>query len=795
MHWSKSLAAGCFAAALVAVTAAEPALAQGNYSSAVAAGPNEVFVGEPLNNYAPGAVYVYSRGNNGKWSRAAVLNSSKPENLDRFGRALALDGTTLLVGATSTNDQKGGAFVFTRDRSGAWREAAALAAPDGVEGDAFGRVVALEGDVALITAAGRDSARGAVYVYRRSGTTWRPDGVLRGDDAQPNDGFGQALAIVGERVIVGAPQKDSAQGAAYVFRRDASGSWTQEGKLPARGLDKRFMFGSAAAAHGGELYVSAPRANNFTGTVFVFRYDTAGSRWAQVGQLQPFETGFAMFGSSIEFDGNTAFIGAPAAGRFEGRIYRLERDSAGNWGSATVIAPKTPARQSGYGAALALAGRHGVIGMPGADFGAGEAVLVSLAANGSVSPDTVVRGETKGLTAITGAKVDCASGKANLFGCNEVDMLSFLPVKDIGGARGVRLNDIWGWTDPETNREYAIVGRVDGTSFVDVTDPLNPRYLGDLPKTEKANAATWRDMKVYKNHVYIVADGSGEHGMQVFDLTKLRGLNGGNAATFAPDFTYTNINSAHNIVIDTASGYAFAVGSSQGGETCGGGLHMIDIREPKNPKFAGCFADPNTGRAGTGYIHDAQCVVYNGPAERFRGRQLCFNAAETALSIADVTDKANPVALSHAPYPNVGYSHQGWLDEEHRYFYMDDELDELNGQVQGTRTLIWDVSDPTDPVLAGEYVSENRASDHNLYIRGNLMYQSNYQSGLRIVDITNRTAPVAVGHFDTVPVGEDEPGFGGSWSNYPYFASGTIVVTSGDEGLFVLKKQREQLTP
>ena len=492
MHWSKSLAAGAFAAALVTAAAAPAAHAQGgNYSSAVAAGANEVFIGEPLNNYSPGAVYIYRRANTGRWARAAVLNASTASNLDRFGRALALDGNTLLVGATSTADGKGGAFVFNRDGSGAWREVAALTPPDGVKGDAFGRVVALQGDVALVTAAGRDSARGAVYVYRRSGTSWRPDGVLRADDAAPNDGFGGALAIHGGRVIVGAPQKDSAQGAAYVFRRDSSGTWTNEGKLPARGLDKRFLFGGAIASHGGELYVAAPRANNFTGTVYTFRFDTAGSRWVQAGQLQPFETGFAMFGSAMEFDGNTAWIGAPAAGRFEGRLYKFERDSSGNWSSVTVIAPKDASRQSGYGASIALAGQYGVVGMPGADFGAGQALLMSQQA-GSWVADTAVRGETKGLVAVTGGKVDCADGKAKLFGCSNVDMLAFLPVKDIGGGRGVRLNDIWGWTDPETSREYAIVGRVDGTSFVDVTDPLNPKYLGNLPKTEKANAAVWR---------------------------------------------------------------------------------------------------------------------------------------------------------------------------------------------------------------------------------------------------------------------------------------------------------------
>ena len=81
------------------------------------------------------------------------------------------------------------------------------------------------------------------------------------------------------------------------------------------------------------------------------------------------------------------------------------------------------------------------------------------------------------------------------------------------------------------------------------------------------------------------------------------------------------------------------------------------------------------------------------------------------------------------------------------------------------------------------------SSDHNLYIRGNLMYQSNYVSGLRIFDISDVANPVEVAHFDTVPYGENAPGFAGSWSNYPYFDSGVIVVTSMSEGVFFLKKR------
>lgn len=370
------------------------------------------------------------------------------------------------------------------------------------------------------------------------------------------------------------------------------------------------------------------------------------------------------------------------------------------------------------------------------------------------------------------------------------DLVAFLSVSDIGGPRGVRLNDIWGWTDPQTGREYALVGRMDGTAFVDISNPENPVYLGDLLHTPDAQPATWRDMKVYKNHVFIVSDGAGPHGMQVFDLTRLRNVT--KPQRFQPDATYRNINSAHNIVINEETGFAYSVGGSSGGETCGGGLHMIDIRDPKNPKFAGCFADPQTGRASTGYSHDAQCVVYKGPDPDYKGREICLGSNETALSIADVTDKKNPKAIARASYPNVAYSHQGWFDEEQRYFYMDDELDELQGNVPRTRTIIWDLQDLDDPQVVGEFLGTTSASDHNLYIKGNLMYQSNYQSGLRVIDISDRRNPVEVGFFDTVPYGSNTPGFGGSWSNYPYFKSGNIVVTSGNEGLFIVRKKSDR---
>ncbi|MFV1981532.1 MAG: choice-of-anchor B family protein, partial [Rhodothermia bacterium] len=390
-------------------------------------------------------------------------------------------------------------------------------------------------------------------------------------------------------------------------------------------------------------------------------------------------------------------------------------------------------------------------------------------------------------TSITGDIVKCEDGLAADFGCKNVDLVSYVTTRDLGAARGIQTNDVWGWTDPESGKEYALVGRNDATSFIDVSDPRNPVVLGQLARTEGTPVSTWRDIKVYKNYAFIVADGAGAHGIQIFDLTQLRNVENP-PADFEESAHYDGIYSAHNIVINVETGFPYTVGNRGGGETCGGGSHIVNIQDPLNPTFAGCFAHVGTGRQGTGYTHDGQCVVYSGPDERYTDREICFGANETAVSIADVTDKGNPVAVSTGNYPTPGYTHQGWLSEDQRYFFVNDELDELNGATDGTRTLIWDIAELDDPILVNEHVSENKASDHNLYIRGNYMYQSNYVSGLRVLDISDVENLVEVGYFDTVNWGEDKPGFGGSWSNYPFFESGIIVVTSGEEGVFFLKR-------
>ena len=772
-----------FAVACLAVLAVPSAVHAQGYGTAVAVGGGDIFVAEPLNEQREGIVFVY-RPSGGMWREVAQLRASDAAVGDHFGRAIGAAGNTMIAGATVMNETTGAAYVFTREGS-EWRQTARLQPAALAPGDAFGRVVAMTEDVALIAGWAHAGGRGGVFAYRRqSDGTWQPDGTLMASDGAENDWFGTGVAVDGDWAVVGASRKNNNTGAAYVFHRGAEG-WVEQGKLEADGVAEAGQFGSAVALHDGVALVGAPGGQGAPGTVFAFSPDESGA-WVQSARLGAFDGGPGVaFGLTIGFDGDDVWVGAPGAST--GRIYRFHRDASGAWSGTSKLAAGDLEPGDAFANTMAVSGDIAVAGAVGDDYGLGTAVVLSRS-GGSWSVVDKVWAEVEGLEAVVGGEVECREGSASAFDCDDVDMVSFLPVAAIGGSRGVRTNDVWGWTDPESGREYALVGRTEATAFVDVTDATNPRYLGELPKTAAANGSSWRDIKVYANHAFIVSDGAGAHGMQVFDLTQLRDVQG-DPVTFDETAHYDAIFSAHNIVINEERGFAFAVGASGGGETCGGGLHMIDIRDPGNPTFAGCFADPTTGNQGTGYSHDAQCVVYDGPDDDYRGNEICFGSNETALSIADVTNKEAPVAVSHASYPNVAYSHQGWLTDDHRYFYMNDEGDEISGLVEGTRTLIWDVVDLDDPILLGEYISENKSSDHNLYIRGNLMYQSNYVSGLRILDISDPANPVEVGFFDTVPAGEDAPGFDGSWSNYPFFESGTIVVTSGAEGMFLLRKR------
>ena len=760
------------------------------FGGSAVVGDGEIIVGSTGQTQSPGQLYVYQKVD-GEWTETSRIMAEDGSDDNRFGRVMALHGSNLLVGSTLQDAPTGSAYIFKKGDDGTWMQAAKLAPSETEEN--YGRAVAINDEFAVVATVSKNDAKGAVYVFHNAGDgEWKEHSILMPDDLVSGDYFGLSVSLSGDKLIVGAPayNRQDFGGSAYIFGYDAaSNMWKQEEKLEIEEMDSRSAFGHSVMMYNNYVVVGAPNEDQGTGSVYVYMRSGEGT-WEQGGKMVPFDgVPGTQFGMALGINESGLWVGAPRASNVMGSVYAFDFDfNANMWTGAAKLHAGEANRGSGFGGFFAADGDMAVIGAPGADNGLGTAHVFEKNDMGKWEEAAVFFTEIQGMDPVLGAKVDCEEGAASLFGCENVDLLSFVPLKNLGGGRGTRLNDIWGWTDPETGVEYTLLGRTDGTSFVDISNPSNPVLVGTLALTEGANPASWRDIKVYNDHAFIVADGSGQHGMQVFDLTQLRDVAAGDMpVAFEQSALYDEVASVHNIVINEETGYAFAVGSNSGGETCGGGLHIIDVRDQLNPTFAGCFADTETGRSGTGYTHDAQCVIYNGPDTEHQGKEVCFNSNETALSIADVSDKENTIALSNADYPNVGYSHQGWLTEDHKYFYMNDELDEVSGNVTNTRTIIWDVQDLDDPQLVKEFMLETTASDHNLYIRGNLMYQSNYNSGLRIFDITDIENPKAVGHFDTNPFAE-EAGFDGSWSNYPYFESGVIAVSSIGQGLFLVKK-------
>ena len=364
----------------------------------------------------------------------------------------------------------------------------------------------------------------------------------------------------------------------------------------------------------------------------------------------------------------------------------------------------------------------------------------------------------------------CVDGRAGDFACSGISLESRVALDEMDGSQG---NDLWGWKDGETGKEYALMGMTNGVAFVDISVPDDPVFLGRLPT--ETSESDWRDIKVYRDHAYVVADHAGAHGMQVFDLHRLRDVSG--VREFSADVVYGDFGGAHNLAVNDETGFAYAVAT----DTCGGGLHMVDLSTPINPVFAGCHDAART--------HDTQCVVYRGPDEEHFGREICVSSNEDHVAVVDVTDKPAPLTLSSTRYEELGYVHQGWLTEDHRFFLLGDEFDESRRSLS-TRTHVFDMTDLDAPVHLFAHDLGTSATDHNLYVLGNRVFEANYTSGLRVLEFGDLAAEdiSEVAFFDTYPA-SDGTEFNGAWSVYPYLPSGTILVSDISNGLFVLTMQ------
>ena len=313
------------------------------------------------------------------------------------------------------------------------------------------------------------------------------------------------------------------------------------------------------------------------------------------------------------------------------------------------------------------------------------------------------------------------------------------------------LNDVWGFSDKQNN-EYAIVGLVNGTSIVDVTNPSSLNEIAFIP----GPTSVWRDIKTFGNYAYVVHDSysNGEsQGVMIIDLLEVA-----NDSIRYINFLPNYFSRFHNLYIDE-NGILYLFGGDFGN----GGVLIYDIlTNPEDPILLGSYEQF--------YLHDGMV----------RGDTLWGSAIYAGMLLAiDVSNKSNPVLLGSVATPN-NFTHNAWVSDDGSTVFTTDE-------VSGAFIAAVDVSDVSDMNVIDQiqsWSSETNVIPHNTHVLGDYLVTSYYCDGVTIVDASDPSNLQEVAYYDT----SDSIGgtFSGAWGAYPYLPSGNILVSDRQEGLHVL---------
>ncbi|CRK17971.1 hypothetical protein VDGD_20109 [Verticillium dahliae] len=403
------------------------------------------------------------------------------------------------------------------------------------------------------------------------------------------------------------------------------------------------------------------------------------------------------------------------------------------------------------------------------------------------------------------------------FKCKNIDLYDFINHSELGSPNSDASfrtgSSAWGWTDPESGREFVTSGMYDGAAFLEVLPEGRLLHLGFLPSYAPTGPRSlWKEIRSYKNYMLIGSELEG-HGIQIFDMRKLLTIKASDAPVrFSNDKDLTGhfadlpVGRSHNVVINEEANYGVAVGAAPRNGTCQAGLIFFDLTDPSKPTRLGCNGED-------GYVHDAHCLIYRGPHKKYEGRDICYGYNEDTLTIYDVTDKANSKIISITSYEGATYTHQGWvLDVNNQeYLFLDDEIDEEESAGPAADgypvTYIFDIRDLEHPKQTGLYKAAVRGIDHNQYIRDGLNFQSNYGAGVRVYDVSSvpedptGDSVCEVAFLDIYPEDDNEPGGGivqysGTWASYAQFDSGYIFINTIERGAFLAKlTKRERCKP
>ena len=317
-------------------------------------------------------------------------------------------------------------------------------------------------------------------------------------------------------------------------------------------------------------------------------------------------------------------------------------------------------------------------------------------------------------------------------------------ISNLNQYPGDGYNDIWGYVDG-SGIEYALLGVRSGTSIVNLSDPQNPVEVEFIPGI----FSVWRDIKVHGNYAYVVTEGTGiGQGLQIIDLSQLP-----NSATLVNTIE-TWFTRAHNIFID--DGYAYVIGTNSGG-----GMHILDLSNPVNPVRISYYT-------GSQYIHDV--YVWN---------DTVVACAEDTYDLVDVSDKSNPQLISSSPALPGIYAHSGWMTEDKRYFFGTEEFNNID-------ITVWDLVDRTTwNLVVPQWQMPTNSTVHNLFINGNYAHISYYTDGYVVLDISDPLNPLLAGEYNTSDM----------WGCYPYLPSGITICSDMDDGLYIFQFNESNIAP
>ena len=327
------------------------------FGSAVAITGTTAVVGADGDGSSGGSVaYVFTK-TGAAWTQAAELQGSDTVAGDDFGGSVAVSGTTVVVGAPAYPYYAGRAYVFTKSGSG-WQQAAELKGSDTAAGDLFGSAVAITGTTALVGADSHAKESGRVYVFAETGTGWKQTAELAGSDSSGMAFFGSSVAISGTIAVVGA----WGSGVAYVFTNTGAG-WKQTAELAGSDTSGMDFFGSSVAISGTTAVVGAPQHAGDAGRAYVFT--KTGAAWIQAAELRGSDTAAKdYFGSSVAISGTTVVVGAYGHDKKAGRAYVFTETRSG-WKQAAELKGSNTLSNDWFGSSVAISGITAVVGAQG----------------------------------------------------------------------------------------------------------------------------------------------------------------------------------------------------------------------------------------------------------------------------------------------------------------------------------------------------------------------------------------------------------------------------------------------